>query len=107
MTPTSRSLKWLRENGWDACVVEKFNIYAKVRQDAFGYGDILACHPLRGIALVQTTSTGNMSARRKKIAGIPQSARWMKCGGMVIIHGWAKRGPRGKAKRWTLSEEIL
>ena len=41
-SPTVRTLRWLRKLGWSACVVEKYNHFARVRQDAFQFGDILA-----------------------------------------------------------------
>ena len=48
--PVQRSLQSLRENGWEACVVEKWipprgSMKFGVRVDAFGFGDILACRP--------------------------------------------------------------
>jgi hypothetical protein len=79
----------MRERGWTVCVVEKFNSFAKVRQDAFGFGDILAIHPqTRTIALLQTTSRSNMSSRRKKIQSLETFKDWKESGGQVILHGW-------------------
>src|SRR5215472_11142405 len=113
-SPTQRSLAYLRKNGWSACVVEKWNQYARVRQDAFGFGDILAIKmdaknwfDTRHIALVQTTTTPNMAARRNKINALWLADKWRDAGGLVILHGWAKRGPRGKRKKWELTEEVL
>lgn len=104
MTPTQRSLRHLREAGWTAHKVEHWNAFARRRVDAFGWGDILACHPLQGIALVQTTSGANLSARIKKAQSIGALVAWVTAGGKLIAHGWAKRGPRGEVKRWTLKE---
>lgn len=47
---TARSLKRLRENGWIAWVVEKWipprgKMKFGIRQDVWGFGDILACRP--------------------------------------------------------------
>lgn len=79
----------MRERGWQAEVVEKFNHYAKIRQDAFGFGDILAFHPeMKIIALLQTTSRSNFSSRRKKILKLKEAAGWEEAGGRVILHGW-------------------
>ena len=41
-SPTQRSLAMLKRLGYAACVVERWNQYAKVRQDALGFIDILA-----------------------------------------------------------------
>jgi len=111
-SPTQRSLKYLRDCGWIACVVEKYNRFAKVRQDAFGFGDILACRvirlsQLRQIALVQTTTATHMSDRKKKILSLPTYLDWKTAGGLIILHGWSKKGPRGKRKTWEVVEEIL
>ena len=35
-SPTQRSLQHCRKNGWIAGVVEKWNQYARIRQDLFG-----------------------------------------------------------------------
>lgn len=102
MTPTARSLAYLRGKGYQACVVEKWIPRANVRRDAFGFGDLLVCGP--AIALVQVTSASNMSAREKKICGLPEAAKWRMAGGEIWLHGWSKKGKRGKRKRWTLTE---
>src|SRR5690606_37554474 len=41
-SPTARTLAWLREQGWDADVVERWVPGAKVRRDFLGFADILA-----------------------------------------------------------------
>lgn len=102
MSPTERSLKHLRAEGWAVHKTEAWNPWARRRVDAFGWGDLLACHPVHGIALVQTTTTANLSARLKKAKGLGALVSWSVAGGKLIAHGWAKRGPRGERKRWTL-----
>jgi hypothetical protein len=47
---TQRSLKYLRERGWQCAIVEKWlpargTMKFGVRQDVWGFGDILACRP--------------------------------------------------------------
>lgn len=89
MSPTQRSLKRVRERGWEATVVEKYNHFARVRQDAFGFGDILLYHPiLKVIALLQTTTQANFNARRKKIAKLREARGWKAANGKIILHGW-------------------
>ena len=113
-SPTSRSLKYLREQGWTACIVEKWipprgTMKFGVRVDAFGFGDILACGPNQ-VALVQSTTTKNMAARREKIRGIPEARKWQDAGGTILLHGWKlspKDGVHGARKVWTLIEEVL
>jgi hypothetical protein len=116
-SPTQRSLAYLRKAGWTACVVEKWipprgKMKFGVRIDAFGFGDLLACKDHSGdgmgaIALVQTTSLSNMVARRTKMLAIPEFQKWKDADGLVLLHGWAKKGPRGKRKTWQVVEEFL
>lgn len=107
--PTQRSLAYFREAGWTVAIVEKFNQFARVRQDVFNFGDLLAMHPKHGIALIQTTSGngGNMAARRAKIAANPLAPVWKAAGGKIFLHGWRKAGARGARKTWQVREEIL
>lgn len=94
VSPTQRSLKLLRSDGWNCHVTEKWNAFARIRQDAFGFGDILAFRNDE-TTLVQTTSLPNVSARIKKILDIPEAHSWANGGGRsIIVHGWAKKGSR-------------
>lgn len=81
------------------------------RIDAYGFGDLLACRKYPDdpgeIALVQTTTKAHMSAHKEKILAIPEFSKWKEAGGIVILHGWRKIGPRGKRKTWQVSEEVL
>lgn len=100
-SPTKRSLKLLRADGWTAATVEKWNPHVKIRQDLWGFGDLLA---FRGneVLIVQTTSGSNVAARIAKIRLIPAADHWMASPTRkLLIHGWSKRGPRGKRKQWT------
>ena len=102
MSPTERTLKYLRNDlGMVAQVVERWNQFSRVRQDVYGFGDILAHGEDRGVWLVQATSTGNMAARVRKIREEPRSWSWLRSGGRIVVIGWAKRGARGKRKVWT------
>ena len=106
-SPAQRSLKILRSRGLTCAIVERWNPYAKIRQDLLGFGDILAIGVELGIALVQTTSGSNHDARKDKIRAEPRAQNWKDAGGVIVLHSWAKRGARGKRKTWTLREEIL
>lgn len=78
-----------------------------IRQDLFGFGDILAVKPGELPLIVQTTSSGNKSARVKKLCPMPEVLTCLQASVRVEVWGWAKRGPRGKVKRWTLSVTTL
>jgi len=105
-SPTQLSMKNLAKRGYIAAVVERWNQWTKIRQDLFGFADIIAytatTDGMRRIVLVQTTTAANMSARRKKIQESKHAHWWLLSGGDIELHGWAKMGPRGKRKVWTL-----
>ena len=94
MSPTQLSLNYLRKTGWAVAIVEHWNSFAKIRQDAYGFADLLACHINHGIALVQTTTANNMAARRKKIQQNVYAGEWKKAGGLILLHGWKDGGLR-------------
>lgn len=107
MSPTQRSLKLLRDEGWLAVVVERWNPYAKIRQDLLGFGDILA---VKGnvCTMIQTTSGDHVAARISKILAEPNAMAWLSVPSHIIeVHGWRKVGPRGKRKTWQVRRQYL
>jgi hypothetical protein len=101
ISPTQRSLALLRKAGLTVAIVEHWNQYAHIRQDLFGIGDLLALDPWNEkITLVQTTTAANQAARRTKIVESENARVWLKSGGEIVVHGWAKKGPRGAVKHW-------
>lgn len=106
MSPCQRSLKKWRDAGWLVAVVEHWNQYAFIRQDLFGMFDLLAIKDNITFG-IQTTSMGNIEARCEKLRSNPLLTRWCQGDRRAIVEGWAKRGPRGKAKRWTCKEVYL
>jgi hypothetical protein len=113
-SPTQRTLKVLREAGYTADVVERFNHFTKtrhdylgfahtrIRQDLFGCLDIVAVKPGETVG-VQCTSGSNAAARVTKILAEPRALAWIQGGNRLQVWGWAKRGARGKRKLWTTS----
>ena len=106
-SPTQRTLAELRKQGYTAYVVEKWNMHAKIRQDLFGFIDILAMKPCEPLLAVQATSTGNISSRIQKITDTSLGLDWISTGNRLEVWGWAKRGPRGKRKVWTLTVKVI
>lgn len=101
MSPTQRSLKKLKADGYRAQVVEKWNPWSKTRKDLFDIVDILAMKEGCPLLAIQCTTTANLSAR---IAKAPESVRvWLSTGNALEFWGWRKQGPRGKRKTWTLT----
>ena len=95
MTPTQRTLKKLRDDGWIAEVVERWVPGANIRKDLFGWIDIMALRDGQTLA-VQCTSYSNMSARIKKIEESETIAEVRKAGWSVWVIGWRKVN-----NRWT------
>jgi len=88
-SPTQRSLAQLRKDGYLAAVVEKFNMFAHVRQDLFGVIDLVAISEAsNGVLGVQTTSISNVSARIQKCLKEPAVTVWLKAGNRFEIWGW-------------------
>ena len=88
LTPTQRTLAYLREEGYLCAVVEHWNSWARIRQDLFGFIDILAIKKDETLA-VQCTSTG-VAARVKKIQESEYLSRVREAGWKILIVGWSK-----------------
>ncbi len=104
-SPTKLSLDELRKRGYTVAVVEKFNSFIKIRQDLWGFGDILAIHPSKKeFLIVQATSDkgGQMSKHKQKCDENKNLKIWLKSGGKFSIWAWNKKGKVGKRKLWTL-----
>lgn len=107
-SPTQRSLKLLRHEGWTVCVVEKWISQIRQRKDAFGFGDLLACRVgVPGALLVQTTTASHMAARSAKIRTTAEAGIWLAAGNRIVVHGWAKKGKRGSRKTWACSVTVV
>jgi hypothetical protein len=101
LTPTQLTLRKLREDGWPLVeVTERWNPHARIRQDLFGFVDVLAVGP-RGVLGVQCTSADNVSSRVRKIADHPNVGHVREAGIALHVHGWKK-----KQGRWQLTREV-
>lgn len=93
MSPAARSKAALERDGYLVAVVERWNAFARIRQDLWGFADLLALR--RGEVLaVQVTSTPNVSARVRKIAESETAPRVREAGVRIEVHGWSKHGAR-------------
>jgi hypothetical protein len=110
---TQRSLKELRKRGWQCAIVEKWlpprgKMKFGIRQDLWGFADILACKPdTHSFALIQTFPMARWKDHAEKLAAIPELQVWKQTGGVVLMHGWRFGGPRGQKKQWILKEEAI
>lgn len=99
------SIKKLEAEGWTCCTVEQRLPHCFITRDAYNFGDILACSPLRGIMLVQATGGGNGPARIAKIKAEAKAGIWLASGGRIIVHDWRKRA--GQKQRECVVFEIV
>jgi len=104
---TSRTLEYLRSQGWEADKVEQWNPYAGkfgVRKDMFGFADII-CMGENSIIAVQSCGQAYAEHDRKITQDeivAPLALKWLQCHGRLMLIAWRKvklhRG--GKALRW-------
>lgn len=109
LSPTQRTLRALREIGRIVANTEKWVINPRhpgggFRKDLFGFIDVEALDPERGIIGIQSCGS-NFAGHYKKITDsecTENVIEWLKCGGKLELWGWRKvklnRG--GKAMRW-------
>ena len=96
MTPTARSLAFLRRCGHSADVVERWIPRANVRRDLFGFIDVVAVRRGEaGVLGVQATTLPNVAARLTKAKGRAELRTWLAAGNRFAVFGWYRRG-----KRW-------
>lgn len=115
LSPTQRTLAALRNRGCLAAVAEKWNPYAGthgIRQDLFGFIDVLAIEPGKiGCLGVQCCASSGMAAHRRKIIEdcADAAADWLRADNRIELWGWRKvklkRG--GKAERWAPRVEMI
>ena len=113
LTPTQRTLRELKRRGLVCAVVEKWNPHVVrgdggrgIRQDLFGFLDILALDPVRGVLGVQACGSafsGHVGKLTEERAG--PVIEWLRTPGTALeLWGWrkvkvkVKRG--GKATIW-------
>lgn len=94
MSPTQRSLEYLRNEGYLVAIVEHWQPFARIRQDLFGFIDLLAIRRDETLA-VQVTASG-VSSRIKKIEASPHLGRVREAGWKIHVHGWRKSAKTNK-----------
>ena len=122
-TPTTKSLKLARDQGYVCAIVERWNAHVGIRQDLFGFIDILGVGP-NGTLAIQTTSIGEFTRRIKKITGnyIPKDDKelnrllgvrekaiaCLSAGWVIEVHGWDQKNPAAqpRVQRITLGDLV-
>jgi hypothetical protein len=88
LSPTQRSLAYLREQGYTVAIVERWNPHAQIRQDLWGWCDLLAIRKSEVLAVQVTASA--VSERIKKIQESETVAAVRDAGIRIEVHGWRK-----------------
>jgi hypothetical protein len=100
MSPTARTLKLLRDGGLLADVVERWIPRIERRRDLFGGFDVLAVDVReKAVWLIQATTNGNLSARVRKLQGLPVVPKLLSAGIRCEAWGWFKHGERWDVRR--------
>jgi hypothetical protein len=99
MSPTQKALKYFRDRGGVAVVLERYVHHAKRRFDIWG-ADILVRRGQRLIAVQATDGTSHGKHIAKALAD-PNVLNWLWAGVTFYIYSESQRGPRGEAKVWT------
>lgn len=107
MSPTQRTLKHYRGHGYIVGITEHWNPHAFIRQDLFGFIDVLAITATITVA-IQATSTGNMGARVNKILALPAAKLWAQGKKRyIIVIGWKKYKEAVERKFWRPTVTII
>jgi hypothetical protein len=102
MSPTARTLRDLRADGWTADVVERWIPGANIRSDLFGFVDIVAVRGAETLG-VQATSDTNVAARVRKIAEHPNLPFVREAGWRLEVWGWRKKDNRWQCRKVDVS----
>ncbi len=114
MSPTQRSLAYLRDRGFECELVTHWNHFSKRRVDLLGIADILCFRPdVPEVLLVQATDSTSHVHRRQKILASERARKWLACDDGksyvrgIVLHSWGLKGPRGQRKRYELRTEYF
>lgn len=88
-------------------MVEYWNPFAGKRRDLFQCIDIVAVKVGEGVLGIQCTTDSNVSARVEKIQELDEAQVWIESPARLEVWGWAKKGPRGERKVWTVRKVVL
>lgn len=99
----------LRKDHWLVGITEHYNFYGKVRQDLFGFADLLCIKPPDTLAVQITDSGGNAQHIRDVIASVPAKV-FLLAGNKIEIWAWRelikKNLDGSKSKRCKWKEKI-
>lgn len=127
---TQRTLEELRQAGFTAEKCEHFQFSGKViakgmdwwnnqpkhrrgspgvRQDVFGFGDIICMREGWGIGLVQCTSKKQRTAHKAAILANKNALKWLQSNGRILLFCWSQEAKKARGAKifWTSHLEEL
>lgn len=111
-SPTSRTLKLVRDAGYEAQVVEHWVPQTRTRRDLFGIVDIVAIND-NGTVGIQATSWSNHASRVHKIKASPLFPRLVAAGWAIWVVSWRRatdaevRRKAHRAGSWVSRTEVV
>lgn len=101
MSPTARSLAWLRSYGWTAQVVEQTLPRCFIKRDLFGLADIACLDGYQGVRFVQATTETHLGDHIAKAKAQAALLTLLSAGNRFEIHVYGKRqiAPQSGVKR--------
>ena len=105
-SPTQKTLALLRKNQYQKiAIVERWNPFAKIRQDLFGIIDVLAVK--KGVTLgVQCTSDSHVAERVTKLLESDSLVPLLDAGWTVEVHGWQKKNGKWVCRIVNMKERL-
>jgi hypothetical protein len=103
MSPTERTLRHYREQGWTVEVVERWISYGTggVRRDLFGFIDIVGMQASQLVGIQATTSENLMSRVHKIRKECAENASlWLGTGATIQVIGWKRYKKPVERKFW-------
>ena len=98
----------LKQRGFNCAITEHWNSHVRIRQDLYGFIDLVYLDPhSMGVTAVQTTSGSNVSSRIAKIKASDKAALWLVCGNAIVVHGWKRYAKKLDRKWWRCREVWL
>lgn len=101
-SPTSRTLDYCRNVGWTPAVTERWNPHAMIRQDLYGFLDLVVLDGKPGLLGIQATTQSNAAARMEKIQQEERAKKWLAAGLRVEVWGWRKIKGNTKRLHWAV-----
>lgn len=84
-------MAWLRKKGYTVAKVERWNVFAHIRQDLFGFADILAIHPDHtGVLAIQTTHKNFLKDHSQLLKKQATVRIWLESSNRIWLIGWEK-----------------